>query len=88
MLWALAQENHIVLVNIGAPGFDWEDCSFYDSGDRHALFDCRVLRAQVQSLANRGIIWIEREVMQKSDCMVASLCPPSTQARIATVLCQ
>ena len=26
MLWALAQESHIILENIGAPGFDWEVC--------------------------------------------------------------
>jgi len=28
-----AQESHIVLENIGAPGFDWEIWSFYHSGD-------------------------------------------------------
>ena len=43
MLWALAQEIHIVLENIEALGFDWGVCSFYNSGDQHALFDCRVL---------------------------------------------
>ena len=37
-----------------------------------------MLRAQVQSLANHGIIWIEREVVQRSDCMAANLYPPST----------
>ena len=26
MLWALAQESHIILKNIGALGFDWEVC--------------------------------------------------------------
>ena len=56
MLWALAQESHIVLENIGAPGFDWEVCLFCDSRDQYALFDCRVLRAQVQSLVDHGII--------------------------------
>ena len=56
MLRALAQECHIVLENIGAPGFDWEICSFYDSEDRHALFDCSMLRAQVQSLTDHGIV--------------------------------
>ena len=45
MLWALAQESHIVLENIGALGFDWEVYLFYYSGDKHTLFDCRVLRA-------------------------------------------
>ena len=33
MLWALAQESHIVLENIGAPRFNWEVCSFYDNRD-------------------------------------------------------
>ena len=78
MLQALARESHIVLKNIGAPGFDWEVCSFCDSGDKNTLFDYRVLRAQVQSLADHGIIWIEREVVWKSDYMAANLCPPST----------
>ena len=45
VLRALAQKSHIVLENIGAPRFDWEICSFYDSGDRHTLFDCKVLKA-------------------------------------------
>ena len=62
MLWALAQESHTVLDNIGASGFNWEVCSFSHSRDRHALFNCRVLQAQVQSLADHGIIWIESEV--------------------------
>ena len=45
ILWALAQESHIVLENIGAPSFNWEACSFCDNRDRHALFDCTVLKA-------------------------------------------
>ena len=65
---------------MGTPRFDWGICSFCDNGDRYALFDCRVLRAQVQSLANYGIIWIEREIVQKDDCMAASLCPLDTQS--------
>ena len=56
MLQALASESHILLENIGALGFDWEICSFYDNGDRPALFDCRMLMAQVRILANHGII--------------------------------
>ena len=56
MLWALAQESHIVLENIRALSFNWGAYSFCDNGDRHALFNCRVLQAQVQSLADRGII--------------------------------
>ena len=63
---------------MGALGFDWEVYSFYDSKDKHTLFDYRVLRAQVQSLANHGIIWIKREVGWRNDCMATSLCPPST----------
>ena len=39
-----------------------------------------VLRAQVQSLAGHGIIWIEREVVWGNDCMAASLCPLNTQS--------
>ena len=77
MLQALAEECHIVLENVRALGFDWEICSFCDNGDRYALFDCRVLRVQVKSLAG-GIISIEREVMQRSDCMAAILWSPST----------
>lgn len=80
MLWALAQESHIVLENIDAPIFNWEVCSLCHNGDKHTLFNCRVLRAQFQSLASHGIIWIEREVVQRNDCMAANLCPPSTQA--------
>ena len=78
MLWALARESHIVLDNIRALGFDWEVCSFYHSKDQHALFGCRVLQAEIQSLADYGIIWIEKEVVWRSDYMVASLCPSST----------
>ena len=88
MLWALAQESHIVLENIKTPGFDWESYSFYDSEDRHTLFDCGVLRAQVQSLANHGIIWIEREFVRMSDYMVASLCPQVPKQELAIALCQ
>jgi len=79
-LRALAQESHIALENKGATRFDWENCSFCGNGDRYTLFDCRVLRAQVQSLADYGIIRIERKVVWRSDCMETSLCPPSTQA--------
>ena len=35
----------------------------------------------MQSLAERGIIWIEREIVQRGDCMAASLCPPIAQSR-------
>ena len=45
MLRALVQESYLDLKGIGTLGFDWEICSFCDSGDRHALFDCKVLRA-------------------------------------------
>ena len=38
-----------------------------------------MLRAQVQSLANHGIIWIEREIVRRDDCMAASLCSLATQ---------
>ena len=38
-----------------------------------------MLQAQVQSLADRGIIWMEREIMQRGDCMVAGLYPLATQ---------
>ena len=79
-LQALAYKSHIVLENIRAPRFDWEVYLFCDNGDQHALFDCRVLKAQVQSLANHGIIWIEKEVVQRNDCMVVILCPLSTLA--------
>lgn len=33
-------------------------------------------------MVDHGIIWIEGEVMRRSDCMVASLCPLSIQVRI------
>ena len=79
VLWALAQESHIVLENVRALRFDQEICTFCHSGDRHTLFNCRVLMEQVQSLANHGIIWIERKVIQKNDCMAASLYPTSAQ---------
>ena len=39
MLWALAQESHIVVKNIRAPSFDWGAYSFCDNRDRYALFD-------------------------------------------------
>ena len=47
MLRALVQESYLDLKGIGTLGFDWEICSFCDSGDRPALFDCKVIRAQV-----------------------------------------
>ena len=37
---------------MGTPRFDWGIYLFCDSEDSHALFDCKVLRAQVQSLPN------------------------------------
>lgn len=43
MLWALAQQSHIVLKNMRALGFDLEDSC--NCRDRHALFDYGVLRA-------------------------------------------
>ena len=79
LLQALFQESHLDLEGIGTMRFDWGIYSFCDSGDRYALFNCKLFQAQVQSLADRGIIWIKREVVQKGDCMVASLCPPATQ---------
>ena len=80
MLWVLAQKSHIALENIRALGFDWEVCSFCNSQNRHALFDCGLVRALVQGLADHGIIWIKREVVQKGDCMATSLCPLGLQA--------
>ena len=80
MLQALVQESHLDFKGIGTSGFDWGICSFCDSEDRHALLDFRVLRAQMQSLVECGIIWIEREIMQRGDCMVASLCPLTAQS--------
>ena len=47
MLRALAQESHIILENIGTLGFNSEVCSFYHNRNQHALFDWRVLMAQV-----------------------------------------
>lgn len=72
MLRALGQESHIVLENIGTLGFDW---------DRHTLFDCGVLRAQVLSLANNDNIWIEKVVAHRGNCMATSLCPSGLKAR-------
>ena len=43
MLKALVQESHLNLKGIGTPKFDWGICSFCDSEDRHALFDCKML---------------------------------------------
>ena len=56
MLWALAQEGHTALETVGAPAFDWDIYSFCDIKRKHALFNCEVIRAQVQSLATHGII--------------------------------
>ena len=78
---ALVQESRIDLKGIGTPRFDWGICSFCDNEDRHALFDCKVLRAQVQSLTEHGIISMEREIVRRSDCMAANLCPPITQLK-------
>ena len=47
MLQALVQESHLDLKGIGTLGFDWGICSFCDSKDSHALFDCKMLQAQV-----------------------------------------
>ena len=80
MLRALVQESHLNLKGMGILGFDWGICSFCDNEDSHALFDCKVLQAQVQSLAKRGIIWIEREIVWRGDYMVANLCPLATQS--------
>ena len=63
MLCALVQESHLDLKGMETLRFDWGIYSFCDGKDTHALFDCRVLRAQVQSLAERDIIWIEREIV-------------------------
>ena len=75
---ALVQESHLDLEGIGTPEFDWGIYSFCDCRDKHALFDCKVLLAQIQSLADCGIIWLKREVIRRGDCMVASLCPPAS----------
>ena len=77
MLRALVQESHLDLQGMGTPRFDWGICSSCDNEDSHALFDCKMLWAQVQSLAECGIIWIKREIVWKSDCMDARLCPPT-----------
>ena len=45
MLQASVQESHLDLKGMGTLGFDWGICSFYDSENNHALFDCKVLRA-------------------------------------------
>ena len=78
MLRALVQESHLDFKGMGTPGFDWRICSFCDGEDSYALFDCEVLRAQVRSLAECSIISIEREIVRRDDCMVASLCPLAT----------
>ena len=75
MLQTLVQKRHLDLKGMGTLGFDWGICLFYESEDSYALFDCKVLRAQVQSLAERGIIWVESEIARRGDNMVASLCP-------------
>ena len=49
MLRALVQESHFDLRGIGTLGFDWGICSFGYNEDNHALFDCKVLRAQIES---------------------------------------
>ena len=56
MLWALVQESHLDLKGMETPRFDWGIYSFCDSEDSHALFDYKVLRAQMQSLPKYGII--------------------------------
>ena len=55
-LWALVQESYLDIKGIGTSGFDWGICLFCDGKDSHALFDCKALREQVQSLAECGII--------------------------------
>ena len=56
MLQALVQESHLDLKVMGTPEFDCGIYSFYDNEDSYALFDCTMLRAQLQSLADHGII--------------------------------
>ena len=73
MLLVLVQESHFDLKGMGTPGFDWGLYSFYDNEDSHALFDCKVLQAQVHTLAEHGIISVERE-------MAANLCPLTIQS--------
>ena len=46
LLQSFFQESHLDLEGIGTPRFDWGICSFCNNGDKHALFNCRVLRAQ------------------------------------------
>ncbi|KAK9991399.1 hypothetical protein SO802_026384 [Lithocarpus litseifolius] len=53
MLQALVQESHLDLKDIGTLSFDWGICSYCDREDSHALFHCKMLRAQVQSLTER-----------------------------------
>ena len=86
MLWALALKSHIILENIKAPDFKWEVCSFYHSGDRHALFDYRVLQAQVQSLADCGIIWIERKSREGAIAWQPTYALPVHKQELATTL--
>ena len=81
ILQAFVQESHLDLRGMWTPGFDWVICSFCDSENSHALFDYKVLQKQVQSLAKRGIIWIEKEIMRRGDCMAANLCPLPTQPK-------
>ena len=76
---ALVQESHLDLKGIETSGFVWVICLFCDSEDMHDLFDCKVLRAQVQSLVDRVIIWIERDIVRRDDCMAVSLYPLATQ---------
>ena len=76
---ALVQESHLDLKGIETPGFVWVICLFCDSEDKHDLFDCKVLWAQVQSLADCVIIWIKRDIVQRDDCMAAILYPLATQ---------
>jgi len=80
MLQALVQESHLDLKGMGTLRFDWGICSFCDGEDNHTLFNYKVLRAQVYSLAEPGIIWVEREIVQIGDCMAANLCPPTVQS--------
>ena len=42
---ALVEESHLDLKGIETLIFDWGICSFCDSGERHASFDCKVPRA-------------------------------------------
>ena len=43
-------------ISMETPRFDWGIYLLCDSEDSHALFNCKVLRAQMQSLAKYGII--------------------------------